>query len=305
MIIKKLTTLLTILLTAIFVFSSCEKTPNTDKPNDTNDLIEDVDTNNQTNDSIDSNDNSQTNSTEDDLQTDTEKEIIDTYGNFTKLHKTISADDRIKQMKYSKSVYNTGSKYSPDDLKMTRLQATLISSAKVFFPNASDFMEHYLEGSGEIYDLDMDDFLENKVAKENMYKDVNEALRSTEVMYKNGDEITIYQIEESIHHNLTGDWKYSVGSYFTSVEIYDIKATNVLGCTCYTAKIKYIVQDFYNWDSTDTNEISITTVSPADLHQLHLNGEAQEFLTYGEIEFEIKWVKGVDASTIKFEEIKD
>ena len=35
----------------------------------------------------------------------------------------------------------------------------------------------------------------------------------------------IYQIEESIHHNLTGDWKYSVGSYFTSVEIYDIKAT--------------------------------------------------------------------------------
>ena len=305
MIIKKLTTLLTILLTLIFVFSSCGKTSDTDKTNDTNDLVNDIDTNNQTNDSIDSKDNSQTNSTEDDLKPDTEKVIIDTYGNFTKLHKTIGANDRMKQMRYSKSVYNTGSKYTPDELKMTRIQASIISSAKVFFPNAADFMEHYLDGSGEVYDLDMDDFLEDKTAKQNMYKDVNEALRATEVMYSDGEKTIIYQVEESLHHNLTGDWKYSVGSYFASVEIYDIKESTMLGCTYYTAKIKYVVQDFYNWDSTDTNDISITSVSPADLHQLHVNGEAQEFLTYGEIEFEIKWVKGVDASTLKYEEVDD
>ena len=315
MIINRLTTLLAVFFTLIFVFSSCGKTLETDNSNnsnnsnDSNDLIDDIDTNvvsnNQTNNGIDSNDNSPTDSNNNDLQPDIEKEIIDAYGNFTKLHKTIVANDRMKQMNYSKSVYNIGSKYTPDELRTTRLQATIISSAKVFFPNASDFMGHYLEGSGEIYELDVEDFLEDKTAKENMYKDVNAALRATEIMYSDGEKNIIYQVEESLHHNLTGDWKYSVGSYFTSVEIYNIKESTILGCTYYTAKIKYVVQDFYNWDSNDNNDISITSVSPADLHQLHVNGEAQEFLTYGEIEFEIKWVKGIDASTIKFEEVDD
>ena len=308
MIISKIVSIILFLLT-LFVFSSCDRV-DTDTDESKNDLISDthIDTNVNIDSNIDSNitDGSQnitgdSQGDKDDLQSDTEiKEIIDTFGNFTTLHKTLASNDRMKQMKYSKSVFNTGSKYTPDELKSTRLQANIIASAKIFFPNASDFMDHYLEGNGEIYELDIDDFLENDIAKQNMYKDINEALRATEEMVIDGEKITVYQIEESLHHNLTGDWKYSVGSYFASVELYDVKETSWFGVTYYTAKLKYVVQDFYNWDANDTNDISITSVSPADLHQLHINGEAQEFLTYGEEEYEIKWVKGVDASTIKF-----
>lgn len=316
MIISKIVSIFLLLL-SLFVFSSCGNT-NTDTEGDintdesTDDLIADIQT--DTNVNIDSNiDSSTTDSSQnstsdfqgdkDNLQPDTEiKETINTFGNFTTLHKTLASNDRMKQMKYSKTVFNTGSDYTLDELRMTRLQANIIASAKMFFPNASEFMEHYLEGEGEIYELDIDDFLENEIAKQNMQKDVNDALRAAEEMIVSGEKITIYQIEESLHHNLIGDWKYSVGSYFASVEMYDIKETSWFGVTYYTAKLKYVVQDFYNWDANDTNDISITSVSPADLHQLHINGEAQEFLTYGEEEYEIRWVKGVDASTIKFNE---
>ena len=314
MIISKIVSIF-LLLFSLFVFSSCDNTStnsdsstNTDKLTD--DLISDIQT--DTNINIDSNlDNGTTDETQnitsdfqsskDDLQPDTEvKETIDTFGNFTTLHKTLASNDRMKQMKYSKTVFNTGSDYTPDELRMTRIQANIIASAKLFFPNASEFMEHYLDGEGEIYELDIDDFLENETAKQNMHKDVNDALRAAEEMIVSGEKITVYQIEESLHHNLTGDWKYSVGSYFASVEMYDVKEESFFGVTYYTAKLKYVVQDFYNWDANDTKDISITSVSPADLHQLHINGEAQEFLTYGEEEYEIKWVKGVDASKIKF-----
>ena len=309
-------------LTVLCIFSSCENINNTtDLPTDTDDLIVDTNTDNNTDSSTDNIDTAPSTDTNENIDTDSSttdssntdigsdittdtaadsEESKAEYGNFTTLHKTIPSDDRMKQMRESKAAFNTGTKYTPDELRGTRLQANIIASAKMFFPNASDFMDHYLEGKGEIYELDIDNFLENKTARENMIKDVNEALRAAENMVVSGEKITIYQIEESLHHNLTGDWKYSVGSYFASVELYDVKEITWLGVTCYTAKLKYVVQDFYNWDATDTNDISITTVSPADLHQLHLNGEAQEFLTYGEEDYDIRWVKGVDASTIKF-----
>lgn len=307
MYIKKILTTL-LLITILCVLSSCNNTSNTtDQAPDTDNLITDTEATTDSNNI----DNLTSDSASDDLKndiedTDTEKEALTEFGNFTTLHKTIPSNDRMKQMRNSKAVFNTGSKYTPDELKGTRIQANIIASAKMFFPNASDLMDHYLEGDGENYELDIDDFLENEIAKENMLSDVNEALRAAENMAVSGEKITIYQKEESLHHNLTGDWKYSVGSYFASVELYDVKEVSWFGgITYYTAKLKYVVQDFYNWDVNDTNDISITSVSPADLHQLHLNGEAQEFLTYGEEEYQIKWVKGVDASTLKYDEIDD
>ncbi|MBR2024471.1 MAG: hypothetical protein IKA02_01535 [Clostridia bacterium] len=310
MVIRRIFLLFSLIL-VLLVFSSCERATDTNNNKNTDDLIDDLNSDTQIGDSNSDNiDNSnigsglQTDEDKIDVETDTNTENNDTYGNFTTLHKTIASYDRMKQMNYSKLVYNTGSKYTPDELRSTRLRANIIASAKLFFPNASDFMEHYLEGDGENYELDVEEFFENETAKKNMYNDVNSALRAVEVMY-DGEKLTVYQIEESLHHNLTGDWKYSVGSYFASVELHNVKETSVFGYTCYTATLKYVVQDFYNWDSNDTNDISITSVSPADLHQLHVNGEAQEFLTYGEIEFEIRWAKGVDASTLKYEEIDD
>lgn len=298
--------ILMLLLVAICAFSSCNNSnSNTDQIPDTNDLIIDTNTDTGTSDTDTNTGSTTTDDLNSDITTDSIKEVITAYGNFTTLHKTIPSNDRMKQMRNSKAVFNTGSSYTPDELSSTRIQALIISSAKFLFPNAADLMDHYLNGKGENYELDVEDFLEDEIAKGNMLSDLNAALRAAENMAVSGEKITIYQNEESLHHNLTGDWKYSVGSYFASVELYDVKETTFLGVTCYTAKFKYIVQDFYNWDANDTNNVSISSVSPADLHQLHLAGEAQEFLTYGEEEYQIKWAKGVDAKTLNLGEIDD
>ncbi len=299
--------ILTLLMIVICSFSACDNSKNdTDQISNNDNLTTDTVTDTNT----DNKDNSEVGSTStDDLNSDTStddiKEAVTEYGNFTTLHKTVPSNDRLKQMRNSKAVFNTGSKYTPDELKNTKLQAIIISSAKIFFPNASDFMDHYLNGAGENYELDVEKFLEDKTAKENMLKDLNAALRAAENMAVDGEKITIYQNEESLYHNLTGDWKYSVGSYFASVELYDVKETTFLGVACYTAKFKYVVQDFYNWDENDTNNVSITSVSPADLHQLHVNGDAQEFLTYGEEEYQIKWAKGAEAASLNLDKIDD
>ena len=58
------------------------------------------------------------------------------------------------------------------------------------------------------------------------------------------------------------------------------------------ADIKYIVTDFYNWDTNDYNEFK-GIVSPHDLHELHKAGKAKEFMSYGEITYSsITWTEG-------------
>lgn len=313
----KRTLLILLLMLALIIFSACGDKMNdtSDSNSSSDDLIEDAntDTNIDSNTATDSqiatgsddiqNDDIQSDTEMDtDIDTDSDGEKRPAYGNFTTLHETIPSADRMKQMQYSSSVFGKGSLYTAEQLANTRNQAKLIVSLKLVFPNASKMMDHYLKGKGEIFELDLDDFLENEVAKKNMYKDVNEALRSAENLAIPGEKISIYQKEESLHHNLTGDWRFSVGSYFASVELYDIEVKTIFGTTYYKAKLKYNVVDFYNWDPNDTNNVSISTISPADLHQLHLNGEAKEFLICGEEEYEIKWVKGVDATKINFED---
>ena len=306
--IKKLLSL--IILTLILIANlSCGFGQDTDNESDNNiDLNTNIDTSTDLNNDTDTNaglDSETGVNTDDGLVTDADDDLckdeekIDTYGNFTTLSGTVSSYDRLKQMKLSAEDYNTGSQYTKEELSKVQMQAKLISSAVLVYPHAAKMMKHYLDGTGENFELDVEEFLNNSIAKENMLKDVNLAIRAAEQIACPKEETTIYQIEESIHHNLTGDWKYSLGSYFTSVELYDVEVKSLLGVTYYSAKMRYVVQDFYNWDKNDTGNVSITSVSPSDLHQLHVNGDAQEFLTYGYAEYEIKWVKGVDSAEIK------
>jgi len=296
-----------LVLIAIFVlmaFSACGDTQDTDSNISTDNNIDtNTDTGIDTDTSVSTDTDIGTDtdiSTDTDIDTDTDAiEKIEIYDNFSTVLNTIPSADRLKQMNLSALDYNTGSLYTEEQLEKAKAQANLITFLTIPYPNASKAMKHFLKGTGENYELDVGKLLKNSIAKENMLSDVNKALRAVEVLSTENDSITVYQVEESLHHNLVEDWKFALGSYFTSIELYNVEQKSLLGVTYYTAKMKYIVQDFYNWDKNDTNDVSILKVSPADLHQLHVNGEAQEFLTYGEIEYEIKWVKGVDASEIK------
>ncbi len=327
MFIKRLVSLFMLMLILVTVLS-CGSAQNGDsdtnkEENGKSDIDTDVnaDTNADTNTDTDTGANSDTeDNTDSDTDTDTNTDIdtdmdtetdtdvgIDTdenvkleeFGNFSTVQKTVLSYDRLKQMRLSEQDYNTGSSYTEEQLSNTKLQAKAITFLTFMYPNAAKAMKHFLGGTGENFTVDVDKLLKNEIAKQNMINDMNNALRAAENLAVKNEKVTIYQVEESIHHNLTEDWKYTLGSYFTSIELYDVEEKSLLGVPYYTAKVKYIVQDFYNWDKNDYNNVSILKVSPADLHQLHVNGEAQEFLSYGEIEYEIKWAKGIDASEIE------
>lgn len=217
------------------------------------------------------------------------------YGNFSTVNKRTPPFDREKQIKSSQSDYNTGSSYPAE-----RLAEILSSAGKIknlgtlVYPNAAKFMAHYLEGSGEDYTIDMEKFLENAIAKQNMNADIERAKKAAQELVIKGKTADVYQKTESLHHNLTGDFKYCLGSYFAYVEMHNVSFDG----TTYTATVKYTVIDFYNWDKTDTTPVFdgfvskiVGSISPADLHQLHTSGVAKEFLSIGELSYEISWTK--------------
>lgn len=229
-------------------------------------------------------------------------------GNFSTAKKTAPSSDRIKQIEISYNTYNTGSAYTKSRLEEIKKSAEKIKGfGSLVYEGAADMMAHYLDGTGTDYILDMNRFLADGTAFANRNSDINAALRAAEVMASDDKKININQVEESIHHNLTGDYKYCVGSYFANVQLIDVTVKDGV----YSAKIKYSIDDFYNWDSNDRKNIFdgiagwiVGDISPADLCQLHKNGMAKDFFTHGEITYRASWVKGQDASNIRFEVIK-
>ena len=90
----------------------------------------------------------------------------------------------------------------------------------------------------------------------------------------------------------TNNWQYSLGSYFDDVDVINLTVTEVDGVKVYSADIKYIVTDFYNWDTNDYNKFK-DLISPHQLHELHKAGKAREFMSYGEITYSnITWTEG-------------
>lgn len=220
--------------------------------------------------------------------------------------------DRIKQMNYSNSVYNTGSYKTDKELKgsglfdrgiLGKAQLIALGGSLINMPAASAFMSHYLKNTGEDYTINVSDFLSNDTgALSNRNKAINNALRAAEQLAMEGETITINQLAEGhpMQNSLaTQNWQYAIGSYFDDVDVINLTVTEENGVKTYTADIKYMVTDFYNWDTNDTYKFK-QIVSPHELHELHKAGMAKEFTSYGEITYSaITWTEGTDASTIE------
>ena len=244
----------------------------------------------------DDSDNTFTSSATDDIQESTESdEIILEYNNFSTIKETHKSDDRISQMAESNYTYNTGSKYTEEQLNEVLRKANLISSlGALAYKNATLFMSHFLDNTGEDYIIDVDEFLKDSNAQKNLNRDFTRAMRACEKLY-HSDVGTIYQKEESLFHNLEGDWYYCVGSYFTSLKITNLTFDGNL----YTATFEYTITDFYNWEeSSFVNIFSglartiIGDISQKDLCQLHKAGLAKEFLSIGTYVTEVTWPEG-------------
>ncbi len=219
---------------------------------------------------------------------------------------TAPAADRIKQKNASDADYKSGSSLNTLRLLYASLAANGIAglggSSSINMPAAADFMKHYVGNTGKDYNLDVAAFLsQDSGALSSRNKAINNALRAAEQLAQRGKSVTVNQLTEGhpMQNSLaTQNWQYSLGSYFDDVDIINLTVTEVNGVKTYTADIKYIVTDFYNWDTNDYNEFK-GIISPHDLHELHKAGKAREFLTYGEITYSgITWTEGQDVSVI-------
>ena len=319
--IKKIVLALLTLLALIFVISCGDiQDINTDIPSngDTNTNADtatdgansdtstreddtDTDTGNKETDSAESDTDSEADK-ESDNSSDTEVdegEKITVSGNYTTDKSQVKTyNDRYKQIDLSNADYNRGSVKTPDEIKNIKDKAKIITYASLLYPNAAKAMKHYLSGTGEDLEIDLDDFFKDETALAYRNSDIEKALRAAEELAAD-DFVTVYTIEEQVHHGLSGDWKNTLGSYFVNIEIKNLISTNLFGIECYSATIKYTVVDFYNWDTNDYNSsVPVIELSPHDLHELHKAGEAKEFLSIGVVEYHLTWAKGADVETV-------
>ena len=237
-------------------------------------------------------------------ESESEKPITESGAFSSAITSTKESADRLKQMASAKATYNRGATCSDSEIKSILQGANTIKTGGSLlgsYKNASKLMGHFLGNTGEDYAIDMDTFLKDENALETRNEELTKALRACEVLAREGESVNVYQIEELVHHNLTGDWHYAVGSYFTSINVQNLTVNGNI----YTATINYKVTDFYNWDYSNDSPVfsgflgTLTNnISPKDLHELHRAGEAQEFLSRGEVSYTISWVKGSSVSSI-------
>ena len=218
---------------------------------------------------------------------------------------TAPADDRIKQQNASNADYKTGSSLNSFRLWWAETSAKSIASlggSMVDMPVAADFMAHYLENNGKDKNIDVLKFMsEDSGALACRNTAINRALRAAEQLAVTGKSLTVNQLVEGhpMQDQLaTDNWRYALGSYFDDVDVIDLTVTEVNGVKTYTASIKYIVTDFYNWDTNDYNEFK-GIISPHDLHELHKAGKAKEYMSYGEYTYaNITWTEGQTVAEI-------
>ena len=214
---------------------------------------------------------------------------------------TEQSADRLKQMASSNATYNTGSSKSSSELDSIERSAKLIIAGGevVGYKKATGFLAHYLNNTGEQFNLSMSTFLKDSVALQNRNDHINQMLRAAEALAIEYASVNVHQSQERVNHNLTGDWKYSLGSYFDDVDILNLTVTEIGGERVYRATLKYTVIDFYNWnEAVTTGFLNGKGPSQYELAQLHRAGRAKEFLTYGEITYDISWTEGKTAEQI-------
>ena len=178
-------------------------------------------------------------------------------------------------------------------------------------PNANELLNYYLELGGDAthYDeLDIQALItKNTVAKKSWQTSINNILRAAELMAIKGETVNIDQTTETQVQlvNSNGLWSsnrdwyltFIDGFYYTDTDLNNLTvSTNSAGERVFQAEIVYTVIDYYSFqewaDSTDGTSFLLWGPTKAELAQLHLDGNALDFLIESTITYTVEWTEG-------------
>ncbi len=173
-----------------------------------------------------------------------------------------------------------------DRLKHAQWSAAA-EEVEIIMPNASAHMDHYLDGTGETYPVNVDGMLNAMPElRDRVIGDVSYAAREAMLTAKseNITEPTTYpfvtpwdgayaQKEDSL------DWFYAVGGYqyatTGTVTVYPPETPG--GEWRYEYSYQVHVGDRYNWDPGKSTDVGGKSVTDEEMGRLHQVGLAQEY----------------------------
>lgn len=176
-------------------------------------------------------------------------------------------------------------------------------------PNAADYFEHFLDGSGEDIDLDMDVFLEDlpefqEEVERRQEEIIEEAL--AEAADRDIDGPITFPINTPMEgwgyppDDIDGDsfayddpdWANAIGSFHYGLEgeitVYPPETPG--GDPTYSLDTTVNMEKWYDWDREETDPVfsdwkrNLAGYSQADIAELHQYGMAQEFWIRGSTE---------------------
>ena len=119
---------------------------------------------------------------------------------------TILSNDRLRQMAESKAGYNTTTMRDSDANSIkSKVNTVILGGSVIGWNNAAKLLQHFMDGTGEQYTLDMNEFFKDGTIKGFRDTDLNNALRAAEAIARIGEIMDINQQYENLHRP-SDDW---------------------------------------------------------------------------------------------------
>ena len=177
--------------------------------------------------------------------------------------------------------------------KDTRAELTIIGG--IIYPNASKFIEHFLNHTGDDLFYDASEIIEKTYNGASYYADningVFKLCESTvldELFFKTPSYVRLKGPRFSTSSEsgrIAQDWHYSIGDADAAISVNCKKIGN-----SYEANIKYYILDYYDWEPNSRKGAGFVT--DGEMYKLHEMGFGREFRSIGLYSTTISWNKG-------------
>jgi len=188
-------------------------------------------------------------------------------------------------------IWNSKSKTSQMRTLKSEIWGYLPFAYPVIGDDAVKHMYHYFDNSGDKYEIDLQDMVDDVPDANTLYKDeVNNAKLFVQTLPIGTHNITTdtlvtgYNLKEQ-----NWNWFYAVGGYNAWIKGVAKVEQDKSGKHKYRLDYEYKVADSYNWDIGKQVDIFGVTITDKFMGEFHRQGLAREFDMEGSINAVIEW----------------